>query len=174
MMRLKMNCCLFSTMETSWFLRLEGTSEEGAGDGCPSPLFRRLCQSTTTRHYTFFYIIKFRLHSSPKPPSTLHISFNIIVTKTCITPQMQMQTQQRTPLSNRETRNKTNVSSAYSWNSKNRLSYHVNLWEFHVAGAEKPKLQFPILFVRTCGICSCPNVEDQREAHVGSTETGFM
>jgi len=37
-----------------------------------------------------------------------------------------MQTQQRTPLCNRET---TNVFSAYSWNSTKRLSYHVNLWE---------------------------------------------
>jgi len=42
---------------------------------------------------------------------------------------MQMQTQQRTPLSNRRTRNETSVSSAYSWNSTKRLSCHVNLWE---------------------------------------------
>jgi len=42
---------------------------------------------------------------------------------------MQMQTQQRTPLSNHRTRNQTSVSSAYSWNSTKRLSYHVNLWE---------------------------------------------
>jgi len=38
---------------------------------------------------------------------------------------MQMQTKQRTPLSNCGTKIETSVSSAYSWNSKKRLSYHV-------------------------------------------------
>jgi len=42
---------------------------------------------------------------------------------------MQMQTQQRKPLSNCETRNETNVSSTYTWILTKRLSYHVGLWE---------------------------------------------
>jgi len=47
--------------------------------------------------------------------------------------------------------------------------------DFHAAGAEKPKLQFPPnIVVPTPGIISWPDVEDQREAHKGSMVTGFM
>jgi len=56
---------------------------------------------------------------------------------------MQMQTLQRTHLSNRETRNETNVSSTYSWNSTKKLSYHVNLWE-------RSSMQ-PALSKQSCG-----------------------
>jgi len=58
---------------------------------------------------------------------------------------MQMQAPQRTPLSNRETRNSTNVSSTYSWNLKKRLSYHASLWE-----GSFMKL---VLRNRSCGFC---------------------
>jgi len=97
------------------------------------------------------------------------------------TTKRQMQTQQRmpqrTPLSNHETRNETNVSSAYSWNWTKRLirlSCKSKGREFHAAGAEKPKLRFPNIFVRTRGISSWPDVEDRRKASEGRTETGFM
>jgi len=50
---------------------------------------------------------------------------------------MQMQTQQHTLLGNRETSNKTNVSSIYSWNLTKKLSYHVSPWE----GSSLPQIQ---------------------------------
>jgi len=34
--------------------------------------------------------------------------------------------------------------------------------EFHAVGAEKPKLRFPNLFVRTCGISSWPEMMRRR------------
>jgi len=52
----------------------------------------------------------------------------IITKKLVLRHTMQMQTQQHTPLNIRETRNETNVSSAYSWKSTKRLSYHAYLW----------------------------------------------
>jgi len=46
--------------------------------------------------------------------------------------------------------------------------------KFHAVGAEKLKLRFPNLFVRTRGISSWPDAQERREARVGSRETGFM
>jgi len=44
------------------------------------------------------------------------------------------------------------------------MTCHVSLLgrKFHAVGAEKQKLRFPNLFVRTPGISSCPDVEDRR------------
>jgi len=86
-----------------------------------------------------------------------------------------MQTQQRTPLSNCETRYETNVFSIlFKLNKEIELSCKSLGREFHAARAKKPKLRFPNLFVRTRGISSWPDVEDRSESREGSTETGFM
>jgi len=59
----------------------------------------------------------------PQPQASIHMAltapnFNLMIQKNnkklVLRHKMQMQTQQRTPLSNRETRDETNVSSAYS------------------------------------------------------------
>jgi len=62
---------------------------------------------------------------------------------------IQMQIQQRTHLSNRETKKETSVSSAYSLNSSKRLSNHVNL--------SKSSSMQPELRIRSCDsrIFSC-------------------
>jgi len=85
-----------------------------------------------------------------------------------------MQTQQRTPLSNHETRDETNVSSAYSLNSTKRLRYHVNFWEGSSMQPELSNRTAVPEYVRTREISSWPEVEDWREAHEGRTETGCM
>jgi len=65
---------------------------------------------------------------------------------------MQMQTQQRMLLSNRETRNETNLCVLkihLKLNKEIELSCKSLGREFHAAGAEKTKLRFPNLSVRT-------------------------
>jgi len=89
---------------------------------------------------------------------------------------MQMQTQQRTLLNNRETMNKKSVFSTYSFILTNRWSYHVGLLgkEFHAVGDEKPKLWLPNVFVRTHRINIWSDFENRREAREGNTETCLM
>jgi len=68
---------------------------------------------------------------------------------------MQMQTQQRTPLSNRETWDETNVSSAYSWNSTKRLSYHdIIYWLYLSTSSIMPHIAYIIstFITRNCSI----------------------
>jgi len=72
------------------------------------------------------------IHWSSRPSTDwLALDPNLIIIiiqrKFCIAPQMQ--TQQRKLLCNRETRNKTNVPSTYSWKLTTRWSYRVSLWE---------------------------------------------